>query len=251
MRAIALTVLCSLIAPAATAFTLPDDELQAQFIRSNVVATFYHEIGHGLINVLDLSVLGREEDAADSLSAVMIHNLWQEEAASQMVYDVASAFLVYDSEAQQGGAEIAYWDEHSLDMQRYYNLICLYYGADPNAREADAIEMGLPEDRAMRCPDEFELADASWATTLDSLTPGKDAKGLRLVNTDPEDAVALMLADEIATLNAAYALPDWIDVQVADCGQANAFYDPSNKTITICTEYAEDLDRLWLSYQAE
>lgn len=250
MRALALITLLALTQPV-SAFTMPEDEMQAQFIRSNILATFYHEMGHGLIDVLDLSVLGRQEDAADSLSAVLIHNLWEEEAAAQMVYDTANAFLVYDSEAQMGGNEPAYWDEHSLDMQRYYNLVCLYYGADPDAREADAIEMGLPEDRAMRCPEEFELADASWATTLDALTPGKGAKGLRLVKTDPSDPLAEILAEEITALNAAYGLPVWIDVEVAECGEANAFYDPNAKTITICTEYAEDLDRLWLTNQLE
>lgn len=250
MRALAMIAFFALAQPAA-AFTLPEDEVQAQFIRSNILATFYHEIGHGLIDVLQLSVLGREEDAADSLSAVLIHNLWEEEAAAQMVYDTASAFLVYDSEAQMGGAEPAYWDEHSLDMQRYYNLVCLYYGADPEAREADAIELGLPENRAARCPDEFALADESWATSLDALKPGKGAKGLRLVNSDPEDPVALMLKEEISALNAAYGLPEWIDVTVAECGEANAFYAPDAKTITICTEYAEDLDRLWLTNQLE
>lgn len=250
MRALALIALCAVAQPAA-GFTLTEDELQAQFIRSNVLSTFYHEMGHGLIDVLELSVLGRQEDAADSLAAVLIHKMWEEESAAQMVYDTANAFLVYDAEAQQGGNEPAYWDEHSLDMQRYYNLICLYYGADPEAREADAIEMGLPEDRAVRCPEEFELADASWATTLEALTPGKDAKGLRLVNTDPDDPIAVMLAEEIAALNAEYALPVWIDVTVATCGEANAFYAPDTKTITICTEYAEDLDRLWLTNQLE
>ncbi len=248
MRPLALIALLAATQPAA-AFTLPEDEAQAQFIRSNVLATFYHEMGHGLIDVLELSVLGREEDAADSLSAVLIHNLWEEEAATQMVYDTANAFLAYDNEAKSGGNEPAYWDEHSLDMQRYYNLVCLYYGADPDLRESDAIELGLPEDRAIRCPDEFELADASWATTLDALTPGKAAKGLRLVDTEADDPIAMMLAEEITALNAAYALPNWIDVMVADCGQANAFYDPGNKTITICTEYAEDLDRVWLTLE--
>ena len=43
----ALTVLC-LFAPTAHAFTMPEDEAAAQFVTSNVIATFYHELGHAL-----------------------------------------------------------------------------------------------------------------------------------------------------------------------------------------------------------
>lgn len=46
-------------------------------------------------------------------------------------------------------------------------------------------------------------------------------------------------------MNKTYGLPEWIDVSVANCGEANAFYDPENRSITICNEYAQDLERIW------
>ena len=238
-----------LLAAQAAAFEMPEDEGAAAFITSNVVATFYHELGHGLIDVLELPVLGREEDAADTLSTLLIHDIWLEESAVSMVYDTAYAFQLYAEEAETLGFETPYWDEHSLDLQRYYNLVCLFYGANPDEREDIAVDLELPENRGERCPDEFDLAEASWGGMLEGLEPGEGARGLRLVDSDPDEALGIILADEIATLNQNYGLPEWIDVVVEECGQANAFYQPDIRRIIICTEYAEDLHRLWMAQE--
>ena len=48
----------------------------------------------------------------------------------------------------------AFADVHSLDAQRFYNVLCLAYGADPK-RFADTVEKKhLPEDRAEDCAGE-------------------------------------------------------------------------------------------------
>ena len=232
-------------ATSAFGFELPEDEVAAQFVTSNVVSTFYHEVGHALIDVLALPVLGREEDAADTLSTLLIHDIWEEESAAEMVYHNASAFLLYSAESEREGYETPYWDEHSLDMQRYYNMVCLFYGANPDDREDIAKDLELPDDRADGCQDEFDQAEASWGGFLEDLTPTKRSKGFRLVDADPDDPVVAMIADEIDSLNGAYGLSVWIDVKVEPCGEANAFYDSSEEKITLCTEYAEDLVRVW------
>jgi hypothetical protein len=247
MRRLFLLALLAFAAPAA-AFEMPEDQDAADFVTANVISTFYHELGHGLIDVLQLAVLGREEDAADTLSAVLMHQVWDEESATTLVYGTANAFWLYANEAEQQGYETAYWDEHSLDMQRYYNLVCLFYGADPDLREDDAVELELPEGRAERCPEEYALAEESWGAMLAGLEPGKDAKGL-VMQGDTSDPLVALLAEEVSTMNASYALPEDITVQVAECGEANAFYDPSEKSITFCREYADDLLRLWQAQQ--
>ncbi|MGB8811786.1 MAG: DUF4344 domain-containing metallopeptidase [Paracoccaceae bacterium] len=220
-----------------------DAETQA-FVTSNLIATFYHELGHALIDVLALPVLGREEDAADILSTLLVDQLWEEESAVAMTFDSANAFLLYAAEDAAGGVEIPYWDEHSLDMQRYFNLACLFYGAHPATRGSIVTELELPQDRADGCEAEFDLAAASWEVMLEDLTPAPNAKGLRLVGADAKDPIAVILAGEIASLNAVYSLPEWIDIHVEACGEANAFYDPEARSITMCTEYAADLARI-------
>ena len=229
----------------AAAYEFPEDEAAAAFVASNTVSTFYHELGHALIDVLQLPVLGREEDAADTLSTLLIHQIWDEDSATAMVYDTAYAFQLYAAEAEAEGYEMPFWDEHSLDMQRYFNMVCLFYGASPDTRDDVAAELELPEDRAERCADEFDLADASWGVMLEDLEPGPKPKGLRMVGANSDDPLVALIAEEIADLNARYGLPEWIDVKVEACGEANAFYDPGERSITLCSEYPEDLQRIW------
>jgi Putative metallopeptidase len=240
-RTTALTL--ALLSTPALAFEMPQDEETAQFVTSNVISTFYHELGHALIDVLELPVLGKEEDAADMLSSVLTHNIWDEEAATQITYDTANAFALWADDPE--GWDSAFADTHSLDQQRYYTLVCLYYGADPAAREDVAIDLELPEDRAAGCADEFTQAEQSWAAMLEGLEPGPKAKGLVLVETDDDDPVGQILAAEIADLNKTYGLPRDVQVSVEDCGEANAFYLPGEYRIILCREYAEEMVQLW------
>lgn len=238
-----LALALTLAAFPAGAFEMPEDEDAAQFVTSNVIATFYHELGHALIDVLDLPVLGKEEDAADSLSAVLTHQIWNEEAATQITYDTAFAYSLYAEDPEDWDGAFA--DTHSLNQQRYYTLVCLFYGADPKAREQVAVDLELPEDRAEWCEEEFTQADESWAAMLDGLEPTKTSKGLVLVDTDQDDPIAQILIEEIDALNETYGLPQEVSVSVEPCGEANAFYLPGERHIIICTEYAEDMAQAW------
>jgi len=245
----ALTALF-LSASTVSAFTMPEDEDAAQFVTSNVIATFYHELGHALIDVMQFPVLGREEDAADALSAYLTHQIWEEDYAAIMVADSANAYLLYSYEAEENGYETAYWDEHSLDLQRYYNLICLFYGADPAARGDFVAEIELTEKLAERCDAEYAQVDQAWGALLESAEYQQGAAGL-VMQGDASDPIAAMLAEEVADFNASYSLPTEVLVEVAPCGQANAFYYSGTSTITICTEYAEDLARIYESQYSE
>ena len=235
--------LIAFVATPALGFEMPKDEEAAQFVTSNVVGTFYHELGHAIIDVMQLPVLGREEDAADTLSSLLIDEVWVEESASAMVADNANAYILYD--AERGQDNQPYWDVHGLDLQRYYNMICLFYGANPTARADLAKEFELPDDRAQGCPEEYEQAQASWGAMLDQIAPEENPAKLVMVDGLGDDPIAKILIEEIATINEMYSLAEPVTVTVAPCGEANAYYSSADRTITICTEYAEDLARLW------
>lgn len=231
-------------AQAADRYDLPEDEAAAAFVRANLISVFYHEVGHALIDVLDLAVLGREEDAADTLSALLINQFWEEEAAVELVYHTALSFLMFAELEETTGQGHAYWGQHSLDMQRYFSLVCLFYGANPDEREDVAVELGLPEDRAVRCPEEFESAEASWGAMLEGLPPQDNGPRLRLVVPADRDDYTAIIAEEIEALNGEYGLPVRVDVSVERCGEANAFYDPRARRVVMCIDYAEELERL-------
>jgi hypothetical protein len=205
-----------------------------------VLSIFYHEMGHALIDILQAPVLGLEEDAADVLSALLINELWDEESSESKLRATAAFWAASASETMTSGEMQLNYGVHSPDDRRYFTYVCLWYGASPETREAVAIELGLPEDRAMSCPDEFDLANRSWGPFLDRAYRAGAGNSLIWEGPDPEDdPFAAMLVEEVDYLNSLLSLPQDLTITLASCGEANAFYDPSVVGVTMCTEITE------------
>ena len=217
-----------------------DDDMALTMAQDAMVTVFYHELGHALIDILEPPVLGLEEDAADVLSALLINELWDEES-SEAKLRAAAGFWAANLAASAAGAEMPLnYGVHSPDDRRYFTYVCLWYGASPDTREAVAIELGLPEERAVSCPREFDLANQSWGPYLDDAYAA--GAGTSLVWTGPspdEDPFAAVLKDEVDYLNTVLSLPRDLTVTYGACDMANAFYDPSVTGITMCNELAE------------
>ena len=244
LRLIALALLIA-TPTTAQAPLLPADPATAAFVRDNLVATFYHEVGHALIDTLELPVLGREEDAADTLSVLLIDRLWQEDAAEDLIRSVADAYLLFDAQSTANDEPLPYWDTHSLDLQRYYNTVCLFYGADPDAREDLADALDLPAERRESCQEEYQLAADSWGAMLDGRPPQDHNPAFRLIEPAGQNDLTELIATEVGILNGEYGLPVRIDVTVETCGEANAFYDLRARRVVMCVEYADDLTSLY------
>lgn len=221
------------------------DRAADEFVRANLIWVFYHEVGHALIDVLNLPVLGPEESSADTFAALMIDGLWEETAAVEIAINTARGFELYDADYKNRGFETLAWDTHGLEMQRYYHLACLMYGADPEGRDHLIADLNLPDDRAGFCADEFLLASDGWRNALQSMTVSRNTKGLRLLRGRPNDPTAVTIEAEIANLNQLYRLPEWIEVRIEPCGEPNAFYYEDSRSVTICTEYADDMLRVY------
>lgn len=204
------------------------------YVEANLLSVFYHELGHAAIDVLGLPVFGQEEDAADVLSVLLIDALYEPDAAEDIAYDSAYGFL---AEAEMGGAP-AFWDVHGADLQRYYTLVCLFYGADPDSREAFARELELPEERAETCAEEFELANDSWGQALDEIARPGPGQDLVFVGDDNGFA-AEVIRYEVENLNRDFQWPERISVTVETCDEANAFYDLQSREIIMCTELVD------------
>lgn len=216
-----------------------------RFIESNVTETLYHELAHALIDVLDLAVFGPEEFAADMFAAVLINRMNDEATTARITRDVANAYDRDATSYENAGRRHANWDKHPSNQQRYYNLVCLIYGANPSRRGRLADELGLPEDRAETCEEEYGLTSRAWNGVLDRISRGAPGRSLTMDwILDPDSHLTHFVASEVDRLNRLYVLPVPVVVSVIPCGQVNAFYDPSNREIIICTELSEHLAKL-------
>jgi hypothetical protein len=140
---------------------LDDDAELAQAVAGANRFIVLHEIGHALVDVLELPITGREEDAVDQLSAWLLIGDADGDLA---VLSAAAAFsMVGDADAL---AESDFADAHSLNSQRYFNMVCWVYGSAPQ-RHADLPEdAGLPSLRAANCTREYARLDRSWSRLM-------------------------------------------------------------------------------------
>jgi hypothetical protein len=114
---------------------------------------FLHETGHAVFDQLKVPVLGREEDAADLFSAYIILQLGKEGARRLIL---GSAYQYKADVVSPQVPLTKYADEHGIPAQRFFNVLCIAYGADPKLF-ADVVEKGyLPKQRAEGCDGEYE-----------------------------------------------------------------------------------------------
>jgi len=138
-----------------------DKTLIRESIESLVVAVFLHESAHALIDILHVPVTGREEDAADQLSTLVL--MGQPDGARKAM-QVAHTYRVLAQDSLRDPP--AYWDEHSLDAQRYYDTLCMIYGRDPKQNVKLMTVDRLPDERAEICEKDYQRIETAWKTLL-------------------------------------------------------------------------------------
>ncbi len=224
-----------------------DEDEIATFILGNTIFTLYHELAHALVHQLQLPVLGREEDAADSLAVLMMLPDNEDAQADALLLSAADGYGLADEQGEPD--DLAFWDEHSLDLQRYAAVNCLIFGSDPEGFADLAQIVEMPEEQQERCPEIYRQTADSWQKVLERHlrkdgTPA--GKSIRLRFERPgrsvgADLVALLKGSEAlraAVRNVAdgFVLPADLTVAFAQCDESNAFYDPETGNVTICYE---------------
>ena len=127
--------------------------------------TVLHEFAHALFDYLDIPVLGREEDAADQVSAYIYLQLGEAEARRLIMGTVYTYMLEVEDTDPPSMAEFA--GEHSTSEQRRFNLLCMAYGANPELFKDVAAWGGLPKERIDICVEEFELIALAYNRLID------------------------------------------------------------------------------------
>ena len=123
-----------------------------------VADVFFHETGHAVFDILQVPRFGREEDAADQFSTYLMLRFEKADArrlilgsAYQYKGDLAAPTVTMPRQK--------FADEHGTPVQRFYNLLCMAYGADPKLFADVVTKDFLPKDRSEGCEDEYNQVD--------------------------------------------------------------------------------------------
>jgi hypothetical protein len=224
------------------------------FVIGNTLFTVYHELGHALVDLLDLPVIGREEDAVDGFAAVTMIPEVPDDVRDAMIVAVADGWRA-QSELVEDDNEPPYWGEHALDEQRHYAIVCLMVGSDQEGFYDYALDAGLPDERIETCVDDFELMRDGWERLLEPFERvSKPAQSpIKLLFDRPsEQHVGLLdlimqgglLEAGVARLAQSIALPEVVTIRFATCNNANAYWVPDAREVMICYELVDEFDAI-------
>lgn len=226
------------------------------FALHDAAFTMYHEIGHLLVGELGLPVLGKEEDAADALATIWLLEFDEAEDSYDALINAADGWY-YNAVTSTGSGvdDFSYYSEHSLDIQRAYAMVCLMVGKDMETfgETADAYEMD--PDQQEQCSFTYEQAFTSWMSLLEPHLRDDDAgEPIEVIYEDAgnyEDFAQALKDYQIMeyaaeTVAASFVLPRPVTFRATQCGEPNAFYDPSAGEVIYCYEMAEHMFYLYL-----
>jgi hypothetical protein len=131
-------------------------------VKAATAATFFHELGHALVAAWKIPITGREEDAVDQLATLVL--IERTEDGEQMALAGALSFRLYADLAK--GEKKIYWDEHSLDEQRFFDTVCMVYGHNEEKYAYLVKDGTLPEERADFCSEDYDKVSNAWRQLL-------------------------------------------------------------------------------------
>ncbi len=232
------------------------------FVISSIQFTVLHELGHVVLTELEPPFLGGEEDAADQLATVAMllpRGDTRDPQATEKLIAAAEAWRIEWELHQALGYELDYWDNHPLDIQRYYTIACLLYGGTPQASPGLEARLQLHYQRAWRCEDDYRrvLRSLRW------IQESQGATGHTLRRTHarvgviyeppatPERARLYALVRKSGVLEqtarmieAHFALPRDTNIVLANiCGQT-AYWRKDLQEVILCYALVERFSRM-------
>jgi hypothetical protein len=138
--------------------------------------TILHETAHALIDLYDLPIVVKEEDAADALATLLLIEFFEE---GQEIAITAADLFDLESDDIKDFEEADFWDEHSLDVQRYYNTLCTVYGSAPKEYAEIAKDAEFSDEKAEQCIDDYQQLYFSWMTLLKPFLKKKQLREFR------------------------------------------------------------------------
>ena len=228
-----------------------------EFVTGNVLFVLGHETGHALVSEMDLWVLGKEEDAADALATLVAIKMTNS-FADRVVVNAARGWFLSDQRDRKEGVATVFYDEHGMDLQRAYNIVCLLVGGQPDKFRDLANEVKIPEERQATCRDDYNNAAWSWEQALKShRRKPEDPKTKIEVNygepgefaTLAELGRKLQILEAVASwLSEDFAWKNPITLEMQQCGDPGARWEQKNKKIIVCYEIIREFSQLYRNY---
>jgi hypothetical protein len=230
----------------------------AEFITGNMLFVLLHEIAHVAITQMGLPVLGRPEDAADSFAAVGLIRIGSE-FSHRVLAEAAKGWFLADLRDKSTGDTVAYYDEHGLNQQRAYQIVCLMVGSDEDKFNDVAAETKLPKARQESCAGDFSNAAYSWDLLLKPHVRAPDQPKTKIdvvygeakgrLEVAAQALRSIQLLETVAEHTAeAFVWPAPFTLEMQTCGFPNARWALATRKLTLCYELAADFAELYTTY---
>jgi len=234
----------------------PDAKRQLiEFVIGNTLFVVAHELGHGVINEMNMPVLGREEDAADSFAIVSALNMGQW-FSDRVLMEVTKGWFLSHKRDKKEQNTLTFYGEHSLDLQRAYNIVCFMVGSDPEKYKTLAEVTEFPEQRQESCVYEWKNTSWSWEEMLKKhlRAPNQPKTEIKVeyeeadrFSVHPQVMRHMGLLEAFAEyFGEKYAWPNPITLEAKSCGTANARW--RQRVLTFCYELVDEFTDLYREY---
>jgi hypothetical protein len=127
------------------------------------VDVLLHELSHAIFDLLKIPLFGREEDAADQLAAFILLQFGHD-VATRTITGAALLFRQMAIDQQPGSADYA--AVHGLPAQRFINVLCIAYGAEPKLFQKFVTQGLLPSHRVGYCRWEYRQIAYAFKTLI-------------------------------------------------------------------------------------
>jgi hypothetical protein len=228
-----------------------------EFVGGNMLFAMLHELGHAHIQEMGLPVLGREEDAADSYAITALLLVATDVSHNVLIWATKGWFLD-DARNEKEGDALAFYDEHGLDKQRAYQIVCLMVGADPDKFTDLANQVKMPEERQANCEGDYSNASWSWETLLKPHLRAPDQPTQKVSVTYGPAGDHAVIAQMLRTTGMIELLANYaanrfvwrhpIGFEVKSCGEPDVHWELSTHKILVCYEMAQDFAILYRDY---
>lgn len=261
LTVVALLMATGLLAPLVYAQedspVFPGVDADAVFVMGNVEYIVLHELAHLVIRDLDVPVIGSQESAADYVAALVLIQAGTFDPgapprARRYLIATANGLASSWDLFERTGRSANYWGSHALTIQRFYQIICLMYGSNPEAFASLPDRAGIPLERAAGCEDEYKRASSALAWLLEtyglhgSKAGANEAVDIEIVYDPPPTQASSrvlsaiqsnrMIENTVQLLQQNIALASSFRIVFRTCGQTQAGWLEGTRELYVCYE---------------